>query len=125
MTVLGDLALINSNRAVRRAAIAADTAVVNATPVDTGRARANWIVSEGAPNLSTTPALDPSGANAIAAGTAAANASRGDRPIYISNSLPYIVRLDNGWSKQAPRGMTQFALQAARLQLQAARLLRR
>lgn len=30
--------------------------------------------------------------------------------IYIANGLPYILRLENGWSKQAPAGMVAITL---------------
>ncbi|CFO10931.1 Uncharacterised protein [Bordetella pertussis] len=30
---------------------------------------------------------------------------------YLSNSLPYAVPLENGWSKQAPQGMAKLTAQ--------------
>ena len=30
---------------------------------------------------------------------------------YLSNSLPYAVPLENGWSKQAPQGMVKLTAQ--------------
>jgi hypothetical protein len=38
-------------------------------------------------------------------------------PIFVSNSLPYIVRLDQGWSAKAPQGMVKQAITACRAEL--------
>jgi len=95
---------------------------VLATPVDTGRARANWIVSVGRPRYQTTPDVDPSGAQAIAQGVRAVQSFKGGS-IFITNSLPYIEFLEDGSSKQAPGGMTKFGVQAAEAVLSRARLL--
>lgn len=111
--------------AVRAAAIAADTTVVLATPVDTGRARANWVTSVRSPVTKTSESTDPSGAAAIAQGT---ETIQGWKPglgsIFIANSLPYIKRLNEGWSAQAPRGMTRQAIASARAELRKAGLLK-
>jgi len=47
------------------------------TPKRTGNARKNW------------------------------NTRLGKRDFELSNRVPYIERLDNGWSKQAPQGITK------------------
>lgn len=124
MRVVGGAIGIGVEKAVRRAAIAADSTVVQATPVDTGRARANWFVSIGNPVFTATDAVDPSGAGAISSGRAIASTWKlGQGPIFISNSVPYIVPLDQGSSRQAPFGMTSLAIQAARRQLAGFRIL--
>ena len=116
----------NAETAVRRAALAADTEAVLRTPVDTGRAKGNWIVAVGAPNLSPKAVGGPQAANAALeqARAAISGWKLGHGTIYITNNLAYIVPLDNGWSAQAPAGMSQFAVQAARAELKKARLLR-
>lgn len=111
-------------------------ALVNATPVDTGRARSNWRVGIGAP---TRAEIEPyaegkklgiserANANAaIAAGLARINSVRGvsgrglETAIYINNNTPYIGNLPNGkglndgYSKQAPPGFIEAALLEAR-----------
>jgi hypothetical protein len=109
---------------VRRAAIAADQTVVLATPVDTGRARANWITSIGSPVLRATEGTDPSGASTISEGRQVIGSWKvGAGPIYIANSVPYIIPLDEGSSAQAPNGMSGLAVQAARSQLVRAKIL--
>jgi hypothetical protein len=114
----------NAEKAVRRAAIAADEVLVLSTPVDTGRARANWIPSVGKPILAELQSTDKSGNETMAkAHAVVAGWTRLLGPIYYANSLPYIQRLDEGYSAQAPNGMTTGAITAARAQLQAAKLL--
>lgn len=116
----------NTERAVRRAAIAADQAAVTRTPVDTGRARGNWQVAVGSPALQPVAVGGPQAANAaLAQGKAVISGWKlGGGSIYITNNLAYIVPLDNGSSQQAPAGMSQFAIQAAREELRKAKLLK-
>ena len=93
--------------AVRRAALAADAALVRATPVDTGRARSNWIPSLNSPDYRI---VDINQKPDLAA--AVANMKPTDT-IFITNSLPYIRRLNDGYSAQAPAGFVQAAVQSA------------
>lgn len=83
--------------------------VIKRTPVDTGEARGNWYVS---PELLYTHSefkLDKDGLatwqNGIAA-LAAIDFTK-DFKVYIANHTVYIVRLEYGWSKQAPAGMVR------------------
>jgi hypothetical protein len=127
----------NTLKIVKRAAIAADQTAVLKTPVDTGRARANWIVTVGAPGAGTpADALGPKGGKGKRGvkGQAANEALEKGRikiaeyklgrgGIFITNNVAYIVALDAGSSAQAPQGMTADAIRAAQKQLGAARLL--
>lgn len=109
----------NTDNVVRKVILAVDQAVVFATPVDTGRARANWQPSIGAPITTTLP--EPSGPNigtgaAIAAGQQVALQYQGGAKsptVYINNNLPYIQRLNEGSSKQAPAMFVQSAIAIA------------
>lgn len=83
------------------------SAVILDTPVDTGRARGNWQVSEGSPVKTATDTEDKSGRGPIAAVEAAAQKSDGDTPLFLSNNLPYIAELENGSSTQQPEGMVR------------------
>ena len=83
------------------------------TPVDTGRAQANWFTSIGSPSNET---IEFAGGGA-AAGALAISRSMPDiakatgNILWISNNLPYIYRLEyEGWSKQASRGMVRIAI---------------
>lgn len=97
------------------------SSIVRKTPVDTGRARANWNISAGrsdtsvTENTRTTPKPKTVMPN-----------PEGDESIFISNNLPYIETLEyggypkdpkggngktiNGYSKQAPEGMVGVTL---------------
>lgn len=92
---------------VRRVAMGILMGVSQETPVDTGNARANWHVQTG------SASSDVDDYTGDASGAAQASISRGvpviagydkqDKSIHITNNLPYIERLNNGYSAQAPR----------------------
>lgn len=103
----------NADRATRRCAIAVDAAVVIATPVDTGRARSNWQVELNQPAEGTRDALDRSGQSAINEGKTKIAAYKGGGPgaeIHITNNLPYIGKLNEGHSAQAPAAFVEKAV---------------
>lgn len=103
----------NADKAVRRCALAVDSAVVLATPVDTGRARGNWQVELNTPAVGTTDNLSPSGREAIEQGKARIADYKGgskEASINITNNLPYIGRLNEGHSAQAPAGFVERAI---------------
>jgi hypothetical protein len=79
--------------------------VVNKTPVDTGRARGNWQTTLGDPATGTLDTTDPGGNQTIARGSNTVTTSDPFSVIWLSNNLPYIERLENGYSQQAPNGM--------------------
>ena len=84
------------------------TAIIKETPVDTGRARGNWQASvNGASGgeLSRT-----SEGAAIAQLSQEASAAVGNT-FFFTNNLPYIRRLEYGYSEQAPQGMVRRNLQ--------------
>lgn len=67
------------------------------SPVDTGRFRANWLISENEIDDSTVEGETGSYALEITA----------DQNYYITNSVPYAQRLAEGWSQQAPAGWVE------------------
>ena len=79
--------------------------VILRTPVDTGRARANWQATVGSPVQGPIDSVDPTGAGSVSTILPAIGAVQGDEPIFLTNNLPYIERLETGWSQQAPAGM--------------------
>ncbi len=109
----------NATDIVRGAANTVNTTVVVTTPVDTGLARSAWITKIGSeptfvpkeppsnPSLGATIALRQ-GSEEIKGWKA------GDPDIYISNGLPYIQKLEDGSSRQAPQGMISQALVAGK-----------
>lgn len=100
-----DKAKDRADLVVRKVALDVGSRVVQRSPVDTGRFRANWQYGVGQANATVTAQTDQSGTATIARiATAAASARLGD-VIYLSNSLPYALRLEAGYSKQAPAGV--------------------
>ncbi len=85
------------------------------TPVDTGWARANWIPQIGSPRQSAEGSREAVSSGAQDAGVAlvATAYKREQGPVFISNNVPYIVLLNEGSSKQAPRGFVQNAITKA------------
>lgn len=90
---------------LRKVALDIGARVVLRSPVDTGRFRANWQYGVSGPNTATLVAADKSGQSSIARIAAGVATARLGDVIYISNALPYALRLETGWSKQAPAGM--------------------
>lgn len=112
MRRMGQRVESNADALVREVALAVDATVVIATPVDTGRARANWQVNIDSPASGTVEAKDQSGQAAIAEGQAVIEKYKGNKSIHITNNLPYIGRLNEGWSAQAPSGFVEKAVLA-------------
>lgn len=102
--------------AQRKIILAVDQAVVLATPVDEGRARSNWITSLGKPSeqIINKESFDKSGGSAIQQCSEISQKIKFGDDVFISNNLPYIGRLNDGYSKQAPAGYVQKAVQAAK-----------
>lgn len=102
----------NIDALTRRVAVAVDQAVVVATPVDTGRARGNWQVGIGAPVTDETERLDPAGVETIATNNDKIASRKLGQDIFISNNVPYIGRLNEGSSSQAPENFVEQAVAA-------------
>lgn len=118
-------------KAVQETAAQALTGVVTSTPVGNpdlwqgnappgyagGHARRNWLVSIGRANEQEVPGEDASGQEAIADGIATARRfTLENTRIVLHNSAPYIKRLNDGWSSQAPAGFVEHnAERAARI----------
>ena len=120
----------NSTVVVREAAKAIAPSLVFATPVDTSRARANWQagighipsdVKFGKPDKPPSP--DYGGQAAVAAIIGTANAYAGGSYLAIANNAPYIVRLNEGWSGQAPAMFVQRAVAVGLTKIRGFRIL--
>ena len=111
----------NAGRKVVRAAVAINQAVVLSTPVDTGRARANWRVGLGDPVRLVREETDQGGLGTIGENNARIRQRRPGQDVYISNNVEYIQFLNEGSSAQAPAGFVERAVAVGR---SAARLTR-
>lgn len=121
---------------VKGIVVEAFSSVVLMTPVDKGRARANWQVSVNVPASGTTEAVDPTGGEVLAK-IKALDVQLGNT-YFLTNNLPYagtleyggypvpvkkgtyvkgvgyVIKSEGGFSKQAPAGMVRVTM--ARIQ---------
>jgi len=92
---------------IRKATFDLFRSVALKSPVDTGRFRANWNVSFGAADNSTTESNDKG--RALREVQQALSFPTGG-VVHMTNGLPYARRLEYGWSKQAPYGMVRYSV---------------
>ncbi len=116
--------LTNAPKATRRATMAVVQSLAENTPVDTTRARSNWVAKIGAPDLS------PRGFRSISAviGEARGNTSnlKADEDVHVANGgekVPYLSLLNDGSSTQAPAGFVNGSIFDGVAALQNVRLL--
>ncbi|AUR86680.1 neck protein [Vibrio phage 1.088.O._10N.261.46.A1] len=93
------------------------------TPIDFGWASANWWISIGSPTTGNDGQLDADNPAVVGAreGQQASSVARfvtsydytNGQTVHIGNNVPYINRLNNGWSDQAPAGFVDDATQEA------------
>lgn len=135
MNRIGSLLLYNAERTIKTAALVGLEVVVDTTPVKTGNARTNWRVSFGKANMALfdPPDTEDRNVNREVASTRAlisgANVIKNWKigqsgNIIIANPVHYILDLDRGTSRQAPEGMSLFAIAAIKDVLRKGRLLR-
>lgn len=106
-------AIKSSKKEVRKAASSIDVNLVMSTPVDTGRARANWVVTTGTSFSGEITKFSKNAASAqktINEGIQVIKSWDGESIIYISNNLVYIDVLNSGSSAQAPKGFVEEAI---------------
>lgn len=101
---------------LKRTALSIFTNIVRRTPVDTGMARASWVIgvnNYAAPaNMPEGTQLDGDAATRVSMGrTGALDAAQPYSLVVISNYLPYIQFLENGSSQQAPNGMVRLSIE--------------
>jgi len=85
--------------------------LVMTTPVDTGRARSNWIATIGSPSNATRAAGSASAAIRSAKQVFAPKSiPKEGATLYITNNLDYVVFLNQGSSKQAPAHFVEAAI---------------
>lgn len=122
----------NSVQLTNKVSQAVHSYVANNTPVDTGQAISNWIVSIGAPSTVSHGPYVPGQFGSTRSANISATLSQGKSAlanrrygqiVYISNVLPYITALNDGWSKQAPAGYVQSAALSALRSLKEVKLL--
>ena len=119
-----DSAKRNADAVVRKIVIDVGTSLVMKSPVGDasywkmpapagyvgGRYRGNWQFGIGRYDTKTSEAVDASGSVSINRVVAGVPQDAGGNVYYITNSLPYGPRLEEGWSRQAPNGMVRLTI---------------
>lgn len=104
---------------VNKLALAVQRELIMNTPVDTGAAISNWTLALDGPSVHPYSPYAPGShgstrqlniGKAYAQAMAAISDRRPGQTIFISNSLNYITKLNNGSSRQAPSGFVQTAV---------------
>lgn len=92
--------------------------IVQASPVDTGRFRANWFVTTSRPSIRIEPNLEKSENQVNQRIVRKVNGSRNQRVFWLTNNLPYSEVIEfggygdgpktrGGFSRQAPKGVVR------------------
>ncbi|EDF0091275.1 HK97 gp10 family phage protein [Salmonella enterica subsp. enterica serovar Enteritidis] len=97
----------NPEKVMRQVSIKLFSAIIKASPVDTGRFRMNWMASGSTPADGTTDATDKSGNTATGNATSFVLNAADWHTFTLTNNLPYAQRLEYGWSQQAPQGFVR------------------
>lgn len=100
-----------TERVIAKIALDVTANLKETTPVDTGWARSNWVPSVGAAFTGTIGS--PSAVTSSGGEGAIAGYRLGQGSVFISNNVPYIGRLNEGYSSQAPAGFVQRAVEKA------------
>lgn len=82
------------DKALRATMLRMTGIIVQGTPVDKGAAKANWLAATGSPNLQYDLDMKDKDRQNVELPVLS-----GNDVLYFTNSLPYIRRLEFGWSK--------------------------
>jgi hypothetical protein len=111
----------NVNKVIQKVALVIDTSLVINTPIDTGKAKSNWVASLNSPAKSVRDSYVPGKKRSTESAVIQAaleqahsivtgyDSTKGDT-IYLSNSADHIVPLNTGTSKQHPGMFIEIAI---------------
>lgn len=116
----------NTAQLVRDTIVEVGTTVIRRTPILSGKARRNWISQIGdmpsrVLDAPSTPVMGET--ESILGVYQMAAAYKSGNIAHITNNLPYISRLNDGYSKQAPSMFVETAIQAAVRRINRTRIL--
>lgn len=110
----------NNETVMRQVSLKLFSAIIKASPVDTGRFRMNWQATSGAaPAVGVKNGVDPSGSKAIAQMASVVSRDPSWYEFTLANNLPYAPVIEyggypgdgpntvGGFSKQAPQGVVR------------------
>lgn len=97
----------DAEKILRGIILSIDAKLIQRSPVDTGRFRANWNYGIGVMDLTVTNVTDPSGSLALSKLNSGVELTKLGDIVHITNNLPYAIPLEFGHSEQAPNGMVR------------------
>ena len=97
----------NPETVARQVSFKLFSAVIKASPVDTGRFRMNWQTAGAVAPSGVIDGTDKGGAAAIGDAASYIFAASDWNEFTLTNNLPYAERLEYGWSSQAPQGFVR------------------
>lgn len=109
----------NNETVMRRVALKLFSAIIKASPVDTGRFRMNWQAAGATPRSGLVAGEDKTGASAIASAETFITNTQAWEEFTLANNLPYANVIEfggypgsgpntvGGFSKQAPQGVVR------------------
>lgn len=97
----------NPETVARQVSFKLFSAVIKASPVDTGRFRMNWQTAGAVTPGGVIDGTDKGGAAAIGDAASYIFAASDWNEFTLTNNLPYAERLEYGWSNQAPQGFVR------------------
>lgn len=100
----------NHNTVMKKVSFDMAKKIIKRTPVDTGRAKANWHVELNNQKTFARDETDKTGASTTAEVMARISKTKIGDSVFITNNLPYIEALENGHSDQAPAGMVKVTI---------------
>ena len=111
----GDVVRTDAEQLQKKVVLMLMRRIIYRTPVDTGRARGNWLVKHNTPSTRVLKTADKSGLKSMARAERV-NPKLGGI-IWISNNLDYIMYLEDGTDKFAPFAMVAGAVQSVRAKM--------
>ena len=109
----------NPETVMRAVTLKLFSAIIKASPVDTGRFRMNWQVSDSQPATGTIDGFDKTGANATGRVTGFVTGNQAWNEFTLTNNLSYAEVIEfggysgdgpntvGGFSRQAPQGVVR------------------
>ena len=97
----------NPETVMRAVSLKLFSAIIKASPVDTGRFRGNWQTTGASPATGLIAGVDLTGNKAVNSSATYITNTPNWYQFTLTNNLPYAERLEYGWSKQAPVGFVR------------------
>ena len=101
----------DATKVARESFIQLGSNIVTRSPVNTGRFRSNWLGAYGTYDTTTTEKTD---VDSVGEMIVTLNGLTVGDVFYFTNSLPYALRLEYGYSEQAPSGVVRLSVRGWR-----------